>query len=83
MVNYFIKEFQKKTKVDVSSNSRALRRLSAACEKAKRALSSGTSAQVEVESLFEGTDFSMSISRAKFEELCATLFTVCCRLSNQ
>jgi len=77
MANYLIKEFQKKTKIDISQNARAQRRLQAACEKAKRALSSGNSATVDIESLADGQDFNATITRAKFEELCATLFQKC------
>jgi len=77
MSGFFIAEFKKKHKVDITGNARALRRLQAACEKAKRALSSGTSASVEVESLAEGIDFNQTITRAKFEELCSTQFTKC------
>jgi L1 cell adhesion molecule like protein len=39
MVNYFVEEFKRKKKVDISGNSRALRRLRTQCEKAKRILS--------------------------------------------
>lgn len=66
--------FLKKTKKDIGTSARALRRLRTACERAKRTLSSVTKATVEVDSLFEGEDFSHTISRAKFEELCADLF---------
>jgi L1 cell adhesion molecule like protein len=69
--------FQKKTKKDMSDNKRSIRRLRTACEKAKRTLSSVTKATVEVDSLFEGEDFSHTISRAKFEELCNDLFVGC------
>nr|BAJ98272.1 predicted protein [Hordeum vulgare subsp. vulgare] len=77
MSSFFIKEFTKKHKIDISSNPRALRRLQAACEKAKRSLSSGTNAQIEVESIAEGIDFNMSMTRAKFEELCSAPFQKC------
>jgi len=77
MANFCAKEFQKKTKIDISQNARAQRRLQAACEKAKRALSSSSSAPIEIEALAEGQDFSFTFSRAKFEELCATLFQKC------
>jgi len=89
MVDWFAKEFQKKHKLDLTKSARALRRLRTACEKAKRALSSGATAQVEVESLFEGIDLSSSVTRyqqvapesdycrAKFEELCAPMFKRC------
>ena len=43
-------------------------------EKAKRALSSSHEATIEIESLYEGTDFSEVITRAKFEELNGDLF---------
>lgn len=69
--------FFKKTKKDISTSARSLRRLRSACERAKRTLSSVTKATVEVDSLFEGEDFSHTISRAKFEELCNDLFVGC------
>lgn len=53
---------------------RRIRRLRTACERAKRTLSSTSSATIEIDSLFEGIDFYTSISRARFEELCSTLF---------
>lgn len=77
VVDYCVKEFEKKTKVDVTKNSRSMRRLRTACEQAKRTLSSATTATVHVDSLCEGHDFSMNLSRAKFEELCNDLFQSC------
>jgi len=74
MVDYFVKEFQRKHKKDVSSNKRALRRLRTACERAKRTLSASAQANIEIDSFFEGIDFYSSITRARFEELCADLF---------
>nr|AKB96218.1 heat shock protein isoform 12Ai1 [Cherax cainii] len=74
MVNHFMQEFKRKYKKDPSENKRALRRLRTACERAKRTLSSSTQASVEIDSLFEGIDFYTSITRARFEELCADLF---------
>jgi L1 cell adhesion molecule like protein len=56
---------------------RAVRRLRTACERAKRTLSSVTSTTIEVDSLMDGEDFSLKVSRAKFEELCADLFQNC------
>eukprot|EP00663_Eupelagonemidae_sp_cell21sb_P005706 gene5706-3306_t len=52
-------------------NQRALRRLRTACERGKRALSSAAQTSIEIDSLFEGIDFYTSITRARFEELCA------------
>ncbi|CAK9807842.1 Heat shock 70 kDa protein cognate 4 [Anthophora quadrimaculata] len=74
MVNHFVQEFKRKYKKDLSTNKRALRRLRTACERAKRTLSSSTQASIEIDSLFEGIDFYTSITRARFEELCADLF---------
>ncbi|KYN40785.1 Heat shock 70 kDa protein cognate 4 [Trachymyrmex septentrionalis] len=74
MVNHFVQEFKRKYKKDLSSSKRALRRLRTACERAKRTLSSSTQASIEIDSLFEGIDFYTSVTRARFEELCADLF---------
>nr|AGL51120.1 heat shock protein 70 [Chrysomya megacephala] len=74
LVTHFVQEFKRKHKKDLTSNKRALRRLRTACERAKRALSSSTQASIEIDSLFEGTDFYTSITRARFEELNADLF---------
>jgi len=74
MVTHFVQEFKRKHKKDIQDNKRALRRLRTACERAKRTLSSSSQASIEIDSLFEGIDFYTSITRARFEELCADLF---------
>jgi heat shock 70kDa protein 1/2/6/8 len=74
LVNFFVSEFKRKFKKDVTSNARSLRRLRTACERAKRTLSSTTQTTVEIDSLVDGIDFYSSITRAKFEELCMDLF---------
>uniref|UniRef100_A0A7N4P7G7 Heat shock protein family A (Hsp70) member 2 n=1 Tax=Sarcophilus harrisii TaxID=9305 RepID=A0A7N4P7G7_SARHA len=74
LVNHFVEEFKRKYKKDLSQNKRALRRLRTACERAKRTLSSSTQANLEIDSLYEGTDFYTTITRARFEELCSDLF---------
>jgi len=74
LVSHFKDEFKRKYKKDISSNPRALRRLRTASEKAKRALSTSAQTSLEIDSLFEGIDFYTSITRARFEELCADLF---------
>jgi len=43
-------------------------------EKAKRDLSSVQNVKISIDSIMDGIDFSESISRAKFEELCDSLF---------
>jgi L1 cell adhesion molecule like protein len=74
LVNYFSGEFNKKNKVDISGNARAMRRLKTACETAKRTLSSSSVANIEIDSLFDGKDFSASLTRAKYESLCSDIF---------
>ncbi|KAI7302853.1 Heat shock 70 kDa protein, partial [Hortaea werneckii] len=74
LVNHFVNEFKRKNKKDLTSNTRALRRLRTACERAKRTLSSSAQTSIEIDSLFEGIDFYTSITRARFEELCQDLF---------
>jgi len=77
MMKYFIDEFKRKNKVDISENKRALRRLKTSCERAKRSLSSSNTASIELESIHEGIDFFTSITRARFESLCMNLFQKC------
>ena len=74
LLEHFKNEFTRKTKLDISEDARALRRLRSACERAKRTLSSVTQTTVEVDSLFQGEDFSSTITRARFEEINAALF---------
>ena len=77
ITQHFVAEFKKKSKIDVSENKRAIRRLRTSAEKAKRSLSSGTTAAVEVDSLAEGIDFNATLTRARFEDMCMGLFRKC------
>lgn len=79
MMAFCIKEFNRKNKSvpGIADNMRAQRRLRTACELAKRTLSSTASASIELESLHEGEDFFIDISRARFEELCNGLIRRC------
>uniref|UniRef100_A0A2I3SBA4 HSPA8 n=1 Tax=Pan troglodytes TaxID=9598 RepID=A0A2I3SBA4_PANTR len=74
MVNYFIAEFKRKHKKDISESKRAVRCLRTACEHAKCTLSSSTQVSIEIDSLYVGIDFYTSITCAQFEELNADLF---------
>jgi len=79
LVDHFIQEFKRKYKgdKDINTNERAKRRLRTACERAKRTLSSSTIAQIEVDGLFDGEDFSSKITRARFEDLNMDYFKSC------
>lgn len=61
----------------LEASPRAQARLRRAVENAKRVLSSGMSAEIEVDSLIGDFDFSVTLDRAKFEELNAELFKRC------
>ncbi|KAL5498169.1 KAR2 [Sanghuangporus vaninii] len=74
IIDYFVKQYKKKTGTDVSSNLRALGKLKREVEKAKRTLSSQQSVRLEIESFENGNDFSETLTRAKFEELNMDLF---------
>merc|ERR1711998_600071 len=70
IVDFCIQDFKRKNRgKDIAGNQRALRRLRTQCERAKRTLSSSTQATIEIDSLFDGIDYSCSLSRARFEEL--------------
>ena len=67
-------EFRKKTKLDLKTNPKAMRRLRTSVERAKRVLSTSTQATIEVDSILDGQDLSIVLSRAKFESLCESIF---------
>jgi len=73
-MDHFIKLYKKKKGKDIRSDNRAVQKLRREVEKAKRALSSAHSARIEIESFFDGEEFSESLTRAKFEELNMDLF---------
>ena len=77
LVKHFADEFKRKHRQDITENKRSYRRLRTACEKAKRTLSSSSTASIEIDSLYDGIDFFSNISRAKFESLCMSLFQKC------
>ncbi|KAM7474019.1 hypothetical protein LguiB_021262 [Lonicera macranthoides] len=74
IMEYFIKLIKKKYNKDISKDNKALGKLRKESERAKRALSSQHQVRVEIESLFDGVDFSEPLTRARFEELNIDLF---------
>ncbi|KAJ8425944.1 hypothetical protein Cgig2_027527 [Carnegiea gigantea] len=77
MVSHFLVEFKRKYDKDISVSPRALGRLRAACKRAKRNLSSTTETSININCLFEGIDFSSTITRARLEKLNLDLFMDC------
>merc|ERR1719473_2460995 len=69
-----MKLFKKKHKKDLKSDKRAIQKLRREVERVKRVLSSQHSARLEVESLYDGVDFSETLTRARFEDLNIDLF---------
>jgi heat shock 70kDa protein 1/2/6/8 len=84
MMDFCIQDWKKRgqgktlpPQADPYSDKRAIRRLRTACERAKRMLSTSTSAVVELERFFESLDLNVTITRAKFEELNKAQFEKC------
>ena len=73
----FCKQYKRINITDLKQNGRTIRRLLTAAEKAKKTLSTNASTWIEVDSLYDGLDFRVQISRAKFEQLCITEFNKC------
>jgi heat shock protein 5 len=74
VMEYFIKLYKKKTGKDLRKDNRAVQKLRREVEKGKRTLSNQHQVRIEVESLYDGEDFSETLTRAKFEELNMDLF---------
>ncbi|XP_057754833.1 heat shock cognate 70 kDa protein-like isoform X1 [Arachis stenosperma] len=83
MVSHSVQEFQRKNKVDITGNPKSLRRLRNQCEKAKRTLSHTNETIIEIDALFQGIDFRLSMTRVKFEELNKDLFEKCMEIAQK
>lgn len=70
------KEFTKKTGANCAESPKAMSRLSKECENIVRSLSTLTEVTIDIDSLYEGMDFSSRISRAKFEDICNGSFVI-------
>ncbi|XP_069765983.1 heat shock 70 kDa protein 14 isoform X1 [Narcine bancroftii] len=75
LAQHLASEFQRLFKYNIKENARAMMKLINSADVAKHALSTLGSANCFVDSLHEGLDFECSVSRARFESLCATLFS--------
>merc|ERR1712195_152595 len=74
VTEHFCKVFKKKNNVDIKKDPRALQKLKMEVEKAKRDLSAVIQVKITIEGLIDGIDFEETLTRARFEELCADLF---------
>ena len=80
LVKYCINEFYKETKIDISNNKKALRRLKLKCEEIKKNLSGTQEVEVDIDALAEGEDCNINIHCSNFNELCKDLFNRCIKI---
>ncbi|KAF9981033.1 ATPase with role in protein import into the ER [Modicella reniformis] len=74
VIDHFVNQYKKKNSKDITKDLKTMGKLKREVEKAKRTLSSQMSVRIEIDSFFEGNDFSETLTRAKFEELNVDLF---------
>lgn len=67
--DFCAKEFNRKAKISCADNKRAMTRLARECEAVVKTLSTNAEATIDIDSLYEGIDYSSKISRARFEDL--------------
>ncbi len=81
IVDYLAEEFRKAEGIDLRKDKQALQRLTEAAEKAKIELSSVTQAEINLPFITATQDgpkhLETTLTRAKFEELCADLIDRC------
>eukprot|EP00596_Hydrurales_sp_CCMP1899_P008383 CAMPEP_0119033836 /NCGR_PEP_ID=MMETSP1177-20130426/899_1 /TAXON_ID=2985 /ORGANISM="Ochromonas sp, Strain CCMP1899" /LENGTH=633 /DNA_ID=CAMNT_0006990897 /DNA_START=37 /DNA_END=1938 /DNA_ORIENTATION=+ len=81
LVDWCLKQIEDKSGKNaakaVKASQRSQQRLRKAVEAAKRNLSTANDVDIEVESLVDGANFSVKLTRAAFEKLCAPLFVRC------
>merc|ERR1712147_225427 len=74
VMQFFRKMIKKKDGVEIQTDKRAVQKLRREVERVKRALSNQHQARLEIEALYDGVDFSETLTRARFEELNLDLF---------
>ncbi|KAM9309759.1 heat shock 70 kDa protein 14 [Pholidichthys leucotaenia] len=74
LAQHLASEFKRTFRHDVSTNARAMLKLMNGADMTKHSLSSLGSANCFVDSLHDGIDFECTVSRARFELLCSSLF---------
>ena len=74
IADYLCADIKKRYNKDIKENSKALKRLNIAAEKAKKNLSSASTTSIEIDSLFDGIDYTTTLSKAKFEQLAEDFF---------
>ena len=76
--DYLVEEFKKEHGIDLSKDKMAMQRIKDAAEKAKKDLSGMTTAQISLPFITQSDEgplhMEVSLTRAKFEDLCRDLF---------
>ena len=67
LIEYFAKDFEKKTKSNPRNNARSMAKLRANAQITKKTLSNATSATISIDSLADGFDYHASINRMRYE----------------
>mmetsp|Transcript_2448 Transcript_2448/g.5323 ORF Transcript_2448/g.5323 Transcript_2448/m.5323 type:complete len:586 (+) Transcript_2448:82-1839(+) len=76
LAKFAASQFSRKTGMDPLESKKPAARLRLACEGVLRFLSNAPQADLEVESLCEGMDLRLRVSRARFEDLCSDLWPI-------
>jgi heat shock protein 4 len=69
LVDHFAAEFKEKFRLDITTNAKAITRVSAAAEKLKKILSANAQAPLSIESLMDDKDVRAILKREELEEL--------------
>ncbi|XP_021760867.1 heat shock 70 kDa protein II-like, partial [Chenopodium quinoa] len=77
IIECYVTEIQRKYGKNIRENYTAIEKLRGACERAKRILSTATSTCIVIDDLFEGFNFSSTITRVHFQKLNMDLFEEC------
>ena len=77
VVELCAQKFEEETGINCRGNSKAMRRLKNEVEKVKRLLSDATQAEIELDALTDGEDFSYSLTRKEFEQINQKYFDEC------
>ena len=78
VTDYLVSEFKKEHGIDLSNDTMAMQRIKDAAEKAKKDLSSMTTTQISLPFIAQNDEgpvhMDMTLTKAKFEDLCRDLF---------
>jgi L1 cell adhesion molecule like protein len=81
LTDFCVQDFVRKTRNSgvtanvITENKRVMKRLNRECEAAVRSLSTNAEVTIDIDSLYEGMDFSLRISRARLEDLNLSIYT--------